>query len=202
MSNQAGDSIGFVISACYTYTFANSIFFMITSPGSESFSLDNIEFSWARTICGVMCLVMAMRFFFGNNQYISDVMNDAHKSPWRKFYQFAFIALQSAVLLISSYFIPNTEAFIAVIAGLFFIEILWYALSILVDPSSVLLENEQDRRAFLIAEMVNGGFLVGVCVVWWLVPAPVETKLLLVFVMFAINTVHDAMKNMPNYMGK
>lgn len=201
MSNQATASMSFVITAAYTVTFANTVYLMVTKDPAQPFSVANMEFSLPRIICGCIAFIMTMRFFFGNNQFIDDVMNDPLKSPWKKFYQFAFIGIQSAVLLVISYSIPRQAEFVYGMIALFGIEILWYLLSFLIDRSSVWGDSSKDRMQFLFAELNNLLFVVGCVLLCLFFNVQNLMWLLLVFGLFVINTIHDAWKNMPAYMG-
>lgn len=203
MNEQSISSISFVISAAYTFTFANAVFFMIAIDPTASFGAANIGYDYQRVICGIICMVMTLRFFFGNNQYIYEVMN-SKRGAWKKFYQFSFIAIQSVILLVSSYFIRDTELFVWTMVLLFGVEVLWYLLTFLVDregvwPTSP--EKENERIPFLVAELFNFGFFAGVLVLSWLTDDRSTFWLNWVFLLFAANTYHDLKKNMPYYMG-
>jgi hypothetical protein len=200
MNSQSLNSISFVTSAVYTVTFANTIYLMTVKDSSISFSLSNMSWSIDRVLCGIISLIMTLRFFFGNNQYISDVMSDKSKLPWVKFYHFIFIAVQSIILLICSYSIPNYISFINVITCLFSIEVIWYFLTMVVDKKGVLPDKKEDRKAFFYAEMTNLGFVVGVFLLSLFICKTNILWLWLVFLLFLINTIIDAKKNISVYM--
>lgn len=200
MHEQSLGSISFVISAAYTFTFANAIFFMVAIDPNKPFGIENIEFNLERLMCAVICMVMTLRYFFGNNQYIYDVMN-SNKNPWVKFYHFLFIALQSVILLISSYFIPDTNIFIWTILILFGVELFWYLLTFIVDREGVWPNDQNKRIDFLIAETYNFVFFAGVIILTCVIDDSNLKLISLVFMLFLINTIYDLKKNMSSYMG-
>ena len=200
MHSQSLSSIAFVITAVYAVTFANSIYLMTVSDPDIGLSLTNIEFEVERSICGVIALILTLRFFFGNNQYIADVMRDVTRTPWVRFYHFLFIAIQSIILLIASYSIADSSTFIYGITGLFGLEVLWYFLTMLVDRKGVLLDDPKECRAFFWAEMTNIGFVAGVALVSFFLPDTSIWWLLSTFMLFLLNSAYDARKNMATYM--
>lgn len=200
MNEQSLSSISFVISAAYTFTFANAIFFMVAVDPNASFGIGNIGYDYQRLLCGIMCMVMALRFFFGNNQYIYEIMN-SQRGAWVKFYQFSFIAFQSVILLVSSYFIQDTELFVWTMVALFGVELLWYVLTFIVDREGVWPNSREERISFLVAELFNFGFFAGVIVLSCLMSDRAAVWLNWVFVLFVVNTVYDLRKNMASYMG-
>jgi hypothetical protein len=200
MNSQSLTSISFVITATYTVTFGNTIYLMTVSDGSAPFSLNNMQWSTEKVICGTIALIMTLRFFFGNNQYIADVMLDQQRTPWVKFYQFFFIAIQSVVLLLCSYTIPQSTLFVNGITALFSIEVCWYLLTMIIDKKGVLPDDPRERWAFFYAELWNLAFVASVLIsnlifeekdVWWLC---------VIFLSFLINSAIDAKKNMKAYM--
>jgi len=201
MASQSLNSISFVISAVYTVTFANTIYLMTVKDPMIPFSLENMQWDYNSVICGVISLIMTLRFFFGNNQYISDVMDSDVKTPWIKFYHFMFIAIQSVVLLITSYSIPNKVDFISGITSIFIIELLWYIVTFFIDRKGVYPDDKKARNDLLIAEISNFGFIICVVVVTFFINTSSIWWLFLVFLAFIINTAIDLRKNMPIYMG-
>jgi hypothetical protein len=199
MGNQSINSMSFVISAAYTFTFANSIYLITTNDPGSDFVPSAMSFTLERTMCGLICLVMTLRFFFGNNQYIADAMEDRRRSPWQKFFQFFFIALQSVVLLICSYCIPNTIAFISAMAFLFALESFWYVLTYFIDSVGIKTADGRIDRPFLFAQLSNAAYWIVSLAILKFVSNP-QFAIFLVFLAFIINTVWDAAKNMRYYM--
>lgn len=200
MNNQSLNSISFVISAVYTVTFANTVYLMTVNDPSQSFSLNNMVWMTDRIICGIISLVMTLRFFFGNNQFISDIMLNTSKSPWLKFYHFCFIALQSMVLLICSYNVQDRVNFVYGIISLFGIELIWYILTFIVDKKSVWADKPEERIPFFYAQLSNLGFVIGVLLISTFFSHYNLIWLWVVFLLFLINTIIDLIKNMPTYM--
>ena len=191
----------FVITAAYTVTFANAIYLMTVNNPDATFALTNMSFALERVLCGIVALIMTLRFFFGNNQYLADIMGDPQRGPWVKFYHFFFIALQSVVLIICSYSIRDSKVFVYGIGGLFALEIAWYFLTMVVDKEGVLPADLVARRQFFIAQMTNLGFIIGIAVASCLMGAGSLTWLIVVFVLFLANTAYDVTKNIGAYMG-
>jgi len=200
MNSQSINSISFVINAAYTFTFANAIFLITTDNPSAGFNVNTISFTLERSLCGIICLIMTLRFFFGNNQYIADVMADSTRTAWQKFYQFSFIAIQSIILLISSYSINDTIFFISSIAILFLVENLWYVLTYFVDSVGIKNDDGTIDQKFFLAQLINAVYWVGSFIILHYCSSNPTLALILVFVLFIANTVWDAKKNMPYYM--
>ena len=201
MNEQSTNSINFVISAAYTFTFANSLFFMLLADAEKPVSLENIDLTASKTAAGLICLTMSLRFFFGNNNYIYAVMIDPSRGPWQKFYQFWFIALQSVILLFASYVINQPRVFVATIILLFVVETVWYIMTFVVDPEGVK-NNEGDLdMPFLRAQVTNFLFWAFSVLLYCNLRESADALMLGVLMIFALNTAYDAWKNMPGYMG-
>ena len=67
MTKHSLTSSSFVINAMYTYTFGNTLFLMSVKEGTQSFAYKFVEISPPRILCGIMMLIMTLRYFFGNN---------------------------------------------------------------------------------------------------------------------------------------
>jgi hypothetical protein len=201
MNENSISSINFVISAAYTFTFANSFFFMLLVDPSKEITPANVELTFVKIGCGIICLIMSLRFFFGNNAYIDGVMRDSDRGAWQKFYQFVFIALQSVILLICSYVIGQPRVFVHAIAILFVIETIWYVLTFIVDPAGVRTSDGAIDTAFFQAQVTNFLFWVSTFLFSWFLSGHDKALVAAVLVTFLLNTAYDAWKNMPQYMG-
>lgn len=199
-ASQAQSSINFVISAVYTVTFANTIYLMTVDNPEKPFSLINISWNLERVMCGIMALIMTLRYFFGNNQFIADVLQDKHRTAWQKFYHFFFIALQSIILLICSYTIRLYIDFIIGITWLFAIEVMWYFLTMLFDKNCVLPQKKDERIAFFFAEMSNLAFVAGLLLFPLIYCERDIIWLMFAFFLFLANTFIDVKKNINSYM--
>lgn len=193
--------MSFVLNAVYTFTFANSIFILSSNNPGAGFNPSNIGFSFERTLCGIICLIMTLRFFFGNNQYIADVMADNDRGAWQKFYQFSFIALQSVILLITSYLIRDTRVFVLSMTILFIVETVWYIVTVFVDRDGILNKKKQFDWSFFYAQLTNAAYWIGSLILLKTIPNNDIFLIILIFVIFFFNTVWDAKKNMAYYMG-
>lgn len=201
MNQNSISSINFVISAAYTFTFANSFFFMLLVDPSKDVDPSNVELKFAKIGCGTICLIMSLRFFFGNNTYIYDVMCDSSRSAWQKFYQFIFIALQSVILLTCSYVVGQPRIFVYAIATLFVVETVWYGLTFVIDPVGVRCRDGTIDTAFFRAQITNLLFWASSFLFCWLFSGKDNWLVGMVLISFLLNTAYDVWKNMPQYMG-
>jgi hypothetical protein len=174
---------------------------MLAQDAESSIALSNIGFTLPKVGCGLICLTMSLRFFFGNNNYIYGVMTDNNRMPWQKFYQFSFIALQSIILLFSSYLIGQTRPFIQTIIALFMVETLWYGLTFLLDSKGVRNQKGNVDKEFFIAQLTNALFWLLSIILYWYESEREKVLVLGVLFLFSLNTAYDAWKNMPQYMG-
>lgn len=193
-------SMWFLITTIYTGTFANIVYLMLVEDTSQRFSFSNMAFSIEPIICGTIAVILTLRFFFGNNEYLENVMMDPEKSPWVRFYHFSFIGIQGLILLITSFSIRNTSIFIYGIIGLFILELLWYLITMIVDTEGVLPEDQEALWGFFRAEMTNLGFVVGVGILTLLMEPGQFGWLFSIFILFLGNTAYDVSQNMEIYM--
>ena len=146
-------------------------------------------------------LIMTLRYFFGNNSFLTKVMDeDNGKGPWSRLYQFASILTESLLLLATSYLVPYSTRFVYAFTTLMGIEVVWYLCTRVVDKKSVVLEDPAANRAFLVAEMTNAAFVAGVVLLSAVSCSRGVAWLSGVLVLFIANTAYDAYINMPSYM--
>lgn len=200
-AEQSISSISFVINACYSYTFANALRYMVLEDVAMGFSVSNLGFDWSRLLCGSICLILTLRFFFGNNNFIVEIMTDQECGPWLRFYQFVCIVLQSIAILLSSFFVADPVYFVLVIGGLFVFEVVWYGLEFCIDRRVVWPDDRSERMAFFLAELTNFGFVAWILAGFWLFSSWGDLWLLYIFVGFILNTSYDLKVNMKSYMG-
>ena len=201
MNDLSITAILFVINAAYYYTFLNAAIYAITKDISKPLSIDNVELVAPKLACGVICLIMTLRFFLGNTKYIADIMKNPAKKAWIKFYHFIVIWAESFILLISSYFIPSRGIFVAITTGLFLAEVVWYALTGVIDSDSVTEEEQIGRPAFFLAQMTNGIFIFGVVLSYLALGVDSPWWIYVVSILFLLNTAFDLHKNIHSYMG-
>jgi hypothetical protein len=200
MAKHALTSSSFVINAMYTYTFGNTLFLMSVKEGTQSFAYKYVEISAPRIICGSMMLVMTLRYFFGNNSFLTKVLNDSAKKPWVRFYHFICILLESLLLLATSYFVPYSTKFVYSLTALIAVEVFWYVFTRAVDRDSVVLADTSAHRAFFWNEMTNAGFVASVAIVSAVSCTKGLAWLIAILIMFLANTAYDVYNNMPSYM--
>jgi len=185
----------------YTYTFGNTLFLMFVKEGTQSFAYKFVEISSSRIICGAMMLIMTLRYFFGNNSFLTKVLDEQNnKGPWVRLYQFSSILLESLLLLATSYLVPDPIRFVYCFTALMAIEVVWYVLTRAIDKESVVLADPAANKAFFWAEMTNAGFVAGVILVSEVSCTKGVAWLTAILVLFLANTAYDAYNNMPSYM--
>ena len=200
MTKHALTSSSFVINAMYTYSFGNSLFLMAVKEGTQSFSYKAVELSPMRVMCGMMMLIMTLRYFFGNNNFLTKVMDDPSKGPWVRLYHFCSILTESLLLFATSYLIPYPVKFVFWFTALMGVEVLWYFLTRAVDKTSVVLADPAAHRTFFIAEMTNAAFVISVVLLSAVSCGRGAGWLGAVLALFLLNSAYDAYINMPSYM--
>lgn len=194
----AASSINFVITAIYTVTFANAIYQVVHVDNGTAVEFRG-EVSTTVLLCTSMCMIMALRFFFGNNNFM-DYVFSSPEGPVRRFYHFFVTVLQSLILLGSSYLVTNPYEFIRWLTVLFCVEIVWYGGCLLFSRSSISEGVRIDRR-LMQNELANTGVaLTGFLGVVTLQSNP-EALTWVVFVVFILNTAVDLKNNLGSYMG-
>jgi len=191
-------SINFVITAIYTVTFANAIYQVIHVDNGNA-----VEFrdgvSTTVLLCASMCMIMALRFFFGNNNFMDYVFSSSEGSL-RRFYHFLVTVLQSLILLGSSYLVTNPYEFIRWLTVLFCVEIVWYGGCLLFSRSSISDEMGLDRK-LVKNELANGGVAVTSFLGLVTLESDPEALAWVVFAVFILNTAVDLKHNLSSYMG-
>lgn len=200
-NDQAMSSMTFVISAAYTVTFANSIYLMSVKDENVPFSISNMQFCVERALCGCFSLIMTLRYFFGNNQYLDGIMKDQQRSARARFYHFGFVAVQSVILVVSSYSIRNTWTFISCITLLFAIEVIWYLGALIVDVNGMWMCDRNVRNGFLLTEATNVGFVLGVMISRYCLSRRPNLCLAFIVLFFLWNSAIDLVCNLESYMG-
>jgi hypothetical protein len=71
--NTSATSFAFVITAIYTYTFGNAIY-QLLEFNEKTITIDMRGGTHLGIVaCALMCMCMALRFFFGNNNYVDEL---------------------------------------------------------------------------------------------------------------------------------
>jgi len=199
IKSESASSIGFVIGAIYTFTFVNAVYNAVRLDPDAGFALSNVTFDWVRLALGAMCLVTTLRFFFGNNIWVAQVLH-SERSPWVKLYQLAFIGLESSLIAMASFEVSRPRSFLAVFGLVFLVESIWFALTHLVDRPSVAWGEFRDRRSFYIAQALNLAMWIAVAL-GLLVFQRNQWLVAFVGMPFAVNTAYDLRVNLAQYLG-
>ncbi len=86
MKEATKSSLSFVITVIYTYTFGNAIYRVIEFDSATS-TIQLVDgFTWVHGMEAVVCVTMALRFFFGNNSYIEHLFSSSI-APIYRLYQ-------------------------------------------------------------------------------------------------------------------
>lgn len=193
------NSIGFLINASYTFTLANALFLMVALDPNKSPSLDNIQFDLKNLVCGGICFIVALRFYLGNNNYIFNVFASKNKSPWKKMYHLIFILAEGVFILLLSYAVQKYISFIGLIAILFWFEVVWYAITLFVDPDSLNESSGTIDLGFLKAQMTNLILALGASALYvFKVEQP--QSIVILALLFATNTGFDLRENASTYV--
>lgn len=194
-------SISFVINAIYTFTFGNTALIVLADPTSGNFSLESIALDVEAAVCGLVALTLTVRYFFGNNVFIAEVFTDSSKNEYARLFHFITVATQSVMLLVASFEVRDTEQFFLIVASLFVLEAIWFAVCHLVDKPSVADSGNVAPLSDWIFQLF--GVSVAAIIVWFYVSsssfAPWEVGV--VAFLFACDTVEDLRENLKGYMG-
>lgn len=144
-------------------------------------------------------MIMALRYFFGNNNFMDYVFSSS-EGPLRRLYHFLVTVLQSLILLGSSYLVTNPYEFIRWLTVLFCVEIVWYGGCLLFSRSSISDDFELDRK-LMQNELANAGVAVTAVLGLVTLDSDPETLVWVVFAVFTLNTVVDLKHNLSSYMG-
>lgn len=198
--NTSSTSFSFVITAIYTYTFANVIMRVLRFDEVYSSIALQDGINGYVVVSAAMCMIMTLRFFFGNNNYVDELYAKTTSAKSRLFH-LATIVVQSLVLLASSFLIRNQADFFGWLSLLFLVELLWYLISFAFTRPSVSSESRRLNSSLLWNEIANlmmfAAALGGAC----LAPNHPFAATLLVAVVFSANTLIDARVNLDSYMG-
>jgi hypothetical protein len=199
--NTSVSSISFVITAIYTGTFANALYQVLEFDEKAVHIQFRSEITTSALICVAICMIMALRFFFGNNNFIEGLF--ARKiSSVRRLYHFSVTSIQSLILLGSSYLIRNTITFTKWLIVLFAFEVIWYVGCLLWDRAAISKPTGKLDMPLLKNEVANVMMAGGGCIA--LIAATGHPKVLIsiVAILFGVNTVIDLRVNLKSYMGE
>jgi hypothetical protein len=118
-----------------------------------------------------------------------------------RLYHFAVIAIQSLVLLGSSYLIRNPHRFVVWLIALFALEVLWYVGCRFFIRSAVSDESGNVNRMLLRNEYANLGLVVASTISLVTLPDHSDLLAIAVGLFFAVNTAIDLQVNLASYMG-
>jgi hypothetical protein len=199
-AQSAATSINFVITAVYTVTFANAIYQV--AHIDKKYVVIGLRNGASTTslLCAAMCMVMALRFFFGNNNFMEYVFSSP-EGPLSRLYHFSVTAVQSLILLASSYLVTNPQEFLRWLAALFWLEVGWYFGCLALSRASITKPDQRLDRRLVVNEITNAG--VGLVAIAALVTLNGHTAAMvwLVFAAFLLNTAVDMKHNLRGYMG-
>jgi hypothetical protein len=200
MKQAAPNSLAFVITAIYTFTFGNAGYRVLEFNEStigigfrQGITVENALYS-------LVCLTMALRFFFGNNSYVEHVFASP-MGPRSRAYHVGIVILQSLVLMGSSHHVTSPVTFLTWMAILFSLEVLWYIGCVLFIRRAVQ-RNGRLNMSLLAAEATNLA-LAAVATVAAVTSAERPATATFVFIiMFIVNTAVDLRVNFVAYMGE
>lgn len=198
--NTSASSISFVITAIYTYTFANAVS-RVMEFNDRSVTIGfRDDTSLVSFLCVFICLTMALRFFFGNNNYVDKLYREQH-SAVERMYHLVVIVIQSLILLGSSYLIRNPALFFTWIAALFLVELIWYTVCALFLRHAIHGQDGKFDRQLAANEGVNLLMVIGAGFTAWQWTTLQVEAAFIAGAAFGINTVVDGWVNFTSYMG-
>jgi len=145
-------------------------------------------------------MIMALRFFFGNNNYIAGIFSKP-SSTISRLYHFTVISGQSLILLGSSFLIRNPHKFALWIAGLFLSEVLWYIGCMIFFKEAISNEAGQLDRLLRVNEAANLAMTLAAGIAGSIKPLSPGTAIYIVTAVFICNSVVDLRVNLKKYMG-
>lgn len=198
--NTSINSVSFVITAIYTITFGNSVIQILEFNDVERIIALRQGTSLPIVLCSLICMTMTLRFFFGNNNYVDKIFSTPTPSIHR-LYHFAIIAIQSLILLGSSYVIRNPVNFVIWICVLFVVELIWYLGCYLFIRGAISETDGKLNRLLALNEIANLGMVLGVVIPLFIFGLTNNYLIYLVTLIFIINSSIDIKVNLDNYMG-
>jgi hypothetical protein len=194
------NSISFVITAIYTGTFANSVYQLLQFNDKVADIQFRSDIDLPRLLCALICMVMTIRFFFGNNNYVDSIFATP-QSATRRLYHFATIVGQSLILLGCSYLIRNPAKFDMWIAILFATEIAWYAGCLVFLRDAISDEIGRLLRPLAFNELANVLMALGAFLSTKVAFHDPNSATYGVAALFAMNRAIDLGVNLKAYMG-
>lgn len=196
----ATTSIGFVITAIYTGTFANAVYQVLEFNETAITIQLRTTVTVSVLLCSAMCMIMAMRFFFGNNNFIEDLFTKP-RSVGERVYHFLITTIQSLILLGSSYLIRNPPEFIKWLVLLFAVEVAWYVGCLVFARTSVRGKDGRLNLPLLANEIANLSMATGATIVLLSLGKYPNVSAYVVSALFVANTAVDLKVNLRAYMG-
>ena len=200
MNSASSASINFVITLIYTVTFGNAVYQIVEYQETPAVLRMRPDITAGALVCAGMCMIMALRFFFGNNRFMEDIFANPHPAGQR-LYHFLVTSLQSLVLLGSSYLIRNPPRFIRWLVLLFSVEVLWYLGCLLFIKSAVRDKQGAIASHLFVNEMANIVMAGGASMFLLAQGLPPNWLSFLVGFIFLGNTAIDLWANLSSYMG-
>ena len=199
--NDVTSSISFVINAIYTFTFGNTALIVLADPNSGGFSLEAIALDGETAICGLVALTLTIRYFFGNNVFISEVFADSSKNEYVRLFHFGTVAAQSVMLLVASFEVRDAEQFFLIVASLFLLEAMWFVVCHFIDGDSVAGKNRIAPLEDWIFQ--SFGVALAAITIWFYTSSSNfnGTEIAIIAFLFACDTLEDLRENLKGYMG-
>jgi hypothetical protein len=194
------NSISFVITAIYTGTFASAVY-QILAFDEKTISLGlRSGVDVPILLCASICMIMTLRFFFGNNNYVDEIFAK-RQSALSRLYHFFVIVVESLILLGSSYLVRNPLEFITWISVLFAVEISWYVGCLSFFRHAISNGVGQLNRPLALNELANVVMASGALVARRTLYQNSDLAIYIVAILFAANTAVDLKVNLKSYMG-
>lgn len=198
--NTSVSSISFVITAIYTYTFGNSVYQIVGFNEKAQDIEMRAGTDSVIIICALICMIMALRFFFGNNNYV-DEMFSKPSSAVSRLYHFAVVSGESLILLGSSFLVRNPHKFLLWIGILFIVEDVWYIGCLICFRGAVSGDDGTLNKPLLANELANLIMVLGAIAGYTVTSLSQQAIVYIVAALFVVNTAVDLKVNLKGYMG-
>ena len=196
----AANSVNFLISAIYTVSFGSAML-QIVHYDSDLVTIGFYQnISSAVIVCAAICVVLSLRFLFGNNNFMEQLF-DSPSGTIVRLYHFVVTVGESLILLGSSFLVKKPYIFVKWIAVLFAIEVAWYIGCLLFVREATKTDAGRLDRRLLANEMANLALAVGFGGLLWTTVGHQQVLTWVACGLFVANTAVDFTNNMSKYMG-
>jgi hypothetical protein len=196
----AANSVNFLISAIYTVAFGNAVLQVISYDNTSISISISKGIDSSIIICASICVVLSLRFLFGNNNFMEHLF-ESKSGTLARLYHFLVTMGESVILLASAFLVKKPYIFIKWIAVLFAIEVAWYLGCLLFAKEATTNGDGRLDMGLLANEIANFVMAAGFAVALWSAAGNQQVMAWVACGLFVANTAVDFKNNMSKYMG-